>query len=797
MLAPFWTTFFMLFCAFLNPSTEGISLHARDGEPGPSPTPPPANLGGTSAIELEFSTVVQGWSAIPWAFSKCRSTFEQRPPPQGAIEAINTLASSTKIVVSQHSSCNSCRSLGTQSTYYVEFEQIIRQIFVSWQSVLLDGAQKYPQQWKPLVGVVFKTFTSFLVTIYDICLSLHIDLTIIFRSINLNYQLFLDVGLNLAEILKLNGGTAHVGQLPQGPQGSVQSATNAIKPQTHSTNLINNSQGTGSGGMGVNNGSIQSSAQDPSSILEAWNSVPIAFGKCRAVFQKKVSSSEALQAVSTLHATIQSFVSRYGACKPCDSMNHQDAFSAQFQAGLRATLIAWQSILLLGEQQYKAEWNVAFKAAFAQFDQFLVALKDMSMAIKFDLRALLVKIHLNPEIFLSAGLNVFSRLDIPQVSIGGKLNLDGGATPMSGALTPPSVPATTVPGGGTGDKSLLATGTSSPGGMKPDPSGNKTASGGTTPLSGGETSSIGGGVSSSGGVASPSGLAQPSSANGIPRSGANGIPGSDGGHQAVGTVTSPTGRLPPFDGGRTLNLSGQHQAPAAVISPTEPVSPASPGEITDPKVIKPPAVAATPALNLEAGSHAHGNVHSASLLPGRDMSALVSGWSALPNAFNKCQLALESHPPINVALQAIFSLQVTVQLTISTYGSCTTCSTLSPNSELALRFKTIITQIFTSWQNFVHLGQNNYGSQWQISTDAVFKKFGTFLIAVKRICSAIKINLGALFGEMRLDANFFPKIGFHAGSPFDLILGNPFDLNLGGQIGGAFHFSDLIPGLFQ
>ncbi|PLW35259.1 hypothetical protein PCASD_13686 [Puccinia coronata f. sp. avenae] len=153
------------------------------------------------------------------------------------------------------------------------------------------------------------------------------------------------------------------------------------------------------------------------------------------------------------------------------------------------------------------------------------------------------------------------------------------------------------------------------------------------------------------------------------------------------------------------------------------------------------------------------------------MSALVSGWSALPNAFNKCQLALESHPPINVALQAIFSLQVTVQLTISTYGSCTTCSTLSPNSELALRFKTIITQIFTSWQNFVHLGQNNYGSQWQISTDAVFKKFGTFLIAVKRICSAIKINLGALFGEMRLDANFFPKIGFHAGSPFDLILG--------------------------
>jgi hypothetical protein len=175
--------------------------------------------------------------------------------------------------------------------------------------------------------VVFKTFTSFLVTIYDICLSLHIDLTIIFRSINLNYQLFLDVGLNLAEILKLNGGTANVGQLPQGPQGSVQSATNAIKPQTHSTNLINNSQGTGSGGMGVNNGSIQSSAQDPSSILEAWNSVPIAFGKCRAVFQKKVSSSEALQAVSTLHATIQSFVSRYGACKPCDSMNHQDAFS--------------------------------------------------------------------------------------------------------------------------------------------------------------------------------------------------------------------------------------------------------------------------------------------------------------------------------------------------------------------------------------------------------------------------------------------------------------------------------------
>ncbi|PLW36489.1 hypothetical protein PCANC_19266 [Puccinia coronata f. sp. avenae] len=220
MLAPFWTTFFMLFCAFLNPSTEGISLHARDGEPGPSPTPPPANLGGTSAIELEFSTVVQGWSAIPWAFSKCRSTFEQRPPPQGAIEAINTLASSTKIVVSQHSSCNSCRSLGTQSTYYVEFEQIIRQIFVSWQSVLLDGAQKYPQQWKPLVGVVFKTFTSFLVTIYDICLSLHIDLTIIFRSINLNYQLFLDVGLNLAEILKLNGGTAMLGNCPKGPKAA-------------------------------------------------------------------------------------------------------------------------------------------------------------------------------------------------------------------------------------------------------------------------------------------------------------------------------------------------------------------------------------------------------------------------------------------------------------------------------------------------------------------------------------------------------------------------------------------------
>ncbi|PLW12148.1 hypothetical protein PCANC_23375 [Puccinia coronata f. sp. avenae] len=524
MLAPFWTTFFMLFCAFLNPSTEGISLHARDGEPGPSPTPPPANLGGTSSIELEFSTVVQGWSAIPWAFSKCRSSFEQRPPPQGAIEAINTLASSTKIVVSQHSSCNSCRSLGTQSTYYVEFEQIIRQIFVSWQSVLLDGAQKYPQQWKPLVGVVFKTFTSFLVTIYDICLSLHIDLTIIFRSINLNYQLFLDVGLNLAEILKLNG--------------------------------------TGSGGMGVNNGSIQSSAQDPSSILEAWNSVPIAFGKCRAVSQKKVSSSEALQAVSTLHATIQSFVSRYGACKPCDSMNHQDAFSAQFQAGLRATLIAWQSILLLGEQHIRLSGMLHSK--------FLVALKDMSMAIKFDLRALLSFGH-------SSGFHW------RKIKFGRRSHTD------VGALTPPSVPATTVPGGGTGDKSLLATGTSSPGGMKPDPSGNKTASGGTTPLSGGETSSIGGGVSSSGGVASPSGLAQPSSANGIPRSGANGIPGSDGGHQAVGTVTSPTGRLPPFDGGRTLNLSGQHQAPAAVISPTEPVSPASPGEITDPKVIKPPA----------------------------------------------------------------------------------------------------------------------------------------------------------------------------------------------------------------
>ncbi|KNZ44606.1 uncharacterized protein VP01_89g8 [Puccinia sorghi] len=525
----------------------------------------PDASGWTSAGEVEFSTVVQGWSAIPWAFSKCRSIFEQRPPASQAIQAIATLASSTELVVSKHSSCKGCRSLGVQSSYYLEFEQIIRQIFLSWQSVLLDGSQKYAQQWKSSIGLGFRAFSSFLNTVYNMCSYLQIDLSKLFRSINIKYQLFLDVQIDLAARLKLNANMSKTGLLPH---GSLQSSISQGKsPETNTRASPTQSS------HGIN------------------------------------------PATKVAH--------------PSGNYSASGAVTPPMPSG--------------GSNRNPANSKPAIGGAYL-----------------------------------------------------------GGNYSAPGAVTPP------MPSGGSTrspQNGKLATGGA-------HPNGNSWPLGAAATLgsSRGGTPSLGGGKS----VAGASAVNSTKSAS--------------------GTVTSPTFHVPTTPtrsgapipnagspGAASFNHSSDYSALGGVNFPkSNPVAGALAGSGPTPA----PGKATLPTLHHLPVSAAGGYSRQAAQpavaaqqLAGQHMSALVAGWSSLPSAFNKAQLTLQSHPSMEVSLQAIASLQATVQATVSVYGSCSSCSGLSSNSVLSIKFKAILTQIFTSWQTIITTGQVNYGAKWRASTN--------------------------------------------------------------------------------
>ncbi|WAQ80990.1 hypothetical protein PtA15_1A328 [Puccinia triticina] len=892
-------SFVFLILALLQASTlQGYRLDPRNLSSAA------ASLGGTSAGEVEFATIVQGWSAVPWAFSKCRSTFESRPAAKLATQAITTLESSIKIVVAQHSTCKLCRSLGTQSTYYVEFEQIIRQIFLSWQSVLLDGSQKYEQEWKTSIGLGFKTFDTFLTTVYNMCIFLQIDLSLIFKSIHLNYQLFNEVGLNLVQILKLNIGVSATGQSPQGgiqsstangkqplpklpntpasssgtapanstlPRGSLQSATSSQnQPLTNAASTPAPAPGTAPANSTLPHGSLQSATssqnqppanaastrapapgapasntrsspagvspgantnlgqaassrpggQGLSVIVQAWSGLPIAFGKVKTMFDQKVPASVALQAVGTLHATVQSAISRFGTCKSCTSLNASDASYTAFQRIIREIFTAWQSLLLTGEQQYKAQWSGSFKAEFAKFDQFLVAVYDISTSIKLDLRSLFVALHLNVEVFISAGLNLSARLNIPQLSgfIGSRLQ--GGSTPVAGGVTPISGVASTgvtptsgvaspglkgvhpvnaqvTPGAGTLDTGASGLGmVNSPGekGLSLIVQGWSTLPKAFADLQAAfeRRVSVSAAVQA---VASLHATIQASmsrygtcdSCAGLAASSPSSVKFRDliaqifTSWQNVLEVGQRTYQLQwkssvglefkKFDSFwlAIKNLSASVRLNlGALLSSIHLKASAFADVGID--------VGAGLQISAGAGSDPQAMQPSTSKMPAHDISALVYGWAALPSAFLKCQSTLEGHASFSVAFQAIASLRATLQSTISTYGSCNSCNTPYPQSALAVHFRGIISQIFLSWQRIISIGRANYAAQWLILSRQ-FKQFSLFLSSVKDICSSLKINLGKLFQEININANLFTDVGLN--------LHAHLDLNIGGQIGGG------------
>jgi len=280
------------------------------------------------------------------------------------------------------------------------------------------------------------------------------------------------------------------------------------------------------------------------------------------------------------------------------------------------------------------------------------------------------------------------------------------------------------------------------------------ASGSVTSPSSHEQPASGGGAPSPAGVQSPAGAPSPDGGNPVA-----GAPATDDTNPASGTDTSPTSHEPPASGGGASSPAGAQSAFGAA------------GQLPN---------TANPSFT-----------HSSSVdiqHSGGGMSAIIAGWSSLPSAFTKALLTLQSHPSIQISIQAIASLQATVQATISTYGSCSSCNGLSFNSALSTQFKAILTQIFTSWQRIIIIGQANYGAQWQASTNALFERFSTFLVSVKSIAAAIHIDLGSLFGAIHLDTHLFAGFGIN--------ISGLTNFNLAGGLSGGLDLHKLTGGLF-
>ncbi|KAH9444281.1 hypothetical protein MJO28_000712 [Puccinia striiformis f. sp. tritici] len=180
--------------------------------------PRQAGFASSSTSTSQFQSFASSWQSMSQSFAQTQSVFQARSSYEVAYQSVQTLYQSYLSAYNQYQACSLCGAGLAQSGFQTEFQSSTRQMYSSLQSILTTGQQIYGAQWQSQFASVFQNMSSFGSFCQTVASSLQLDLSAVLSGLNLNLDIFAQVGLDIGSIL---GGGSSGGLLGGGSSGGL------------------------------------------------------------------------------------------------------------------------------------------------------------------------------------------------------------------------------------------------------------------------------------------------------------------------------------------------------------------------------------------------------------------------------------------------------------------------------------------------------------------------------------------------------------------------------------------------
>ncbi|KAA1118768.1 hypothetical protein PGT21_005160 [Puccinia graminis f. sp. tritici] len=154
----------------------------------------------------------------------------------------------------------------------------------------------------------------------------------------------------------------------------------------------------------------------------------------------------------------------------------------------------------------------------------------------------------------------------------------------------------------------------------------------------------------------------------------------------------------------------------------------------------------------------------------------LQGWSSLVPEISSCRSTFEQNAPVEVAIQAAASLASKIQAISFQYGQCA-CNHQIHGDQTISEFRTLLVQFFLGLGFVLKAGLQHYQDAWCSTFKPIFRQCAAAFISLRAISDALKLDLGAILGQVNLDPVAFLTV--------DLNMANLLGINL--SLGEILH----------
>ncbi|KAA1135370.1 hypothetical protein PGTUg99_017970 [Puccinia graminis f. sp. tritici] len=159
-----------------------------------------------------------------------------------------------------------------------------------------------------------------------------------------------------------------------------------------------------------------------------------------------------------------------------------------------------------------------------------------------------------------------------------------------------------------------------------------------------------------------------------------------------------------------------------------------------------------------------------------DSNLFLQGWSSLVPEISSCRSTFEQNAPVEVAIQAAASLASKIQAISFQYGQCA-CNHQIHGDQTISEFRTLLVQFFLGLGFVLKAGLQHYQDAWCSTFKPIFRQCAAAFISLRAISDALKLDLGAILGQVNLDPVVFLTV--------DLNMSNLLGINL--SLGEILH----------
>ncbi|KAA1138634.1 hypothetical protein PGTUg99_032271 [Puccinia graminis f. sp. tritici] len=157
----------------------------------------------------------------------------------------------------------------------------------------------------------------------------------------------------------------------------------------------------------------ESSSVEVTAFVQRWDSLSQSFTQTQSTFEQRVDVSVAYQSVQTLCQSYQSTVTEYQSCPSCSRGLAQSNFRTQFQETITTMYTSFQRIIVVGQNNYRAQWQTKFAQLFQRMSSFGRFCQTIALSLHLDLGALLKGLGINLNLFVNIGIDLGGLLGGP------------------------------------------------------------------------------------------------------------------------------------------------------------------------------------------------------------------------------------------------------------------------------------------------------------------------------------------------------------------------------------------------